>query len=269
MNKSYITSPYLIEPQIRMPTFFKSKSASKRPDSELQHRINKLEQHDRYLKLLKHNNDAWLRKRGKGYYTGFTPAQRKQNKAFFDALDTEGSGGVTIEELFEPLLALGLVETKDDVRRLFHREPQDRSPVIDFEEFESILESEKVSGSSINKMISVFMRPSMLPYKVRISSQRRKIMLQAYMARTPKKRECGQAVIKIFAEEINSARPVLEKAEVLMQKKLKRLSSLHKESPNTSAIRAPSAGTSRRRSPDKKNSLYRHEESKANLSGLL
>jgi hypothetical protein len=252
----------------RLLTFFKSKAESKRPESAAEEQISRLNRFDLYLKLLKQNSDSWLRKRGKSLYMGFSHEQRQHIKAFFDSLDTEGAGGVTIDELLEPLLALGLVHTRNDVKQLFHRSDNPFDPVIDFEEFLSILEREKVTDSCINKMIKALIQPSPLPHKLRISSHRRKLMLDAYMGNSAKRRENGQTYLRLFAAERNSFRENIEKKSVLVQKKLQRLSSLRQISPSVSVVKLSTSSTSRK-SPEKLNKRAVRKEKLINLSGFL
>ena len=224
----------------RLLTFFQSKEESRRgEEKDPLLRLNRL---DRYLKLIKHNSDVWLRKRGKSLYMGFTSSQKQQIKAFFDSLDTEKTGGVTIQELLEPLLSLGLVHSKEDVQRLFPSSDQ----VIDFDEFLSILEREKITDSTISKMTRMMIQPSPLPHKVRISSNRRKLMMDAYVGNNAKKRENGLVYLKLFAQERCTARENVEKKDVLVKKKMQRLGSLRQISPNRSVRQLHSVSTSRK-----------------------
>ena len=252
----------------RLLTFFKSKAESKRPESAAEERISRLNRFDRCQKLLKHDSDSWLRKRGKSLYMGFSPVQKQQAKAFFDSLDTEGAGGVTIDELLEPLLALGLVHSRNDVKHLFHRSDSPSDSVISFEEFLSILEREKVTDSALNKMIKALIEPSPLPHQLRISSHRRKLMLDAYIGSNAKRRENGLEYLRLFAAERHSFRANVAKKDVLVQKKLQRLNSLRQVSPNVSLVRLSTSSTARK-SPDKHSVHTNRPEKQSNLSGFL
>lgn len=252
----------------RLLTFFRSKAESKRPESVAEERISRLNRFDRCQKLLKHNSDSWLRKRGKSLYMGFCPAQKQQTKAFFDSLDTEGSGGVTIDELLQPLLALGLVHCRSDVQRLFHRSTSPADSVITFEEFLLALEREKVTDSALNKMTKALIEPSPLPHQLRISSHRRKLMLEAYTGSNAKRRENGLAYLRLFAAERHSFRANVAKKDVLAQKKLQRLNSLRQVSPNVSVLRLSTSSTARK-SLEKPSSRLNGPEKRSNLSGFL
>jgi len=51
----------------------------------------------------------WLRKHGKERYIDFDDKQLKMLKDCFNDLDEDGSGSIGIDELQDPLIALGLV----------------------------------------------------------------------------------------------------------------------------------------------------------------
>lgn len=250
--------PAALEPRIHMPVFLRNRAAAKRPDSAVTARITQLNKYDRYLKLLRYNNDSWMRKRGKSSGAGFSVAQRQQLHGLFEALDSEGSGGLTQAELLEPLLALGLVQSREELAG-FLQHIGLRGPVADYEELQALLERAKVTEPAVRRLAEVFLKPSYLPQKLRISSERRKTMLQAFTADSQKSRERGQNVLRYFAEEISTARPQVEKAEILQHKKLQRLKSLKRDSPNSSFSRGMSAATSRRRSPDRPSEAYRSD----------
>ena len=220
---AFLTALGNIEPQIHVPTFFKPKVASKRPESAVKQKLLQLDHYDRYLRLIRHNNDTWLRRRGKSKYSGFTSTQRQQVKQLFQELDTDSSGGLTIEELFDPLLALNLVHSKAEVRSLFRCPAEETHPVVDLEDFQAGLEAEKTAGTHTDKVLTAFIKPSPLSYRVRISGLRRKAMLQAYSPDLQTHPETAKSAFKLFAEEMNTPRPTLEKADILVKKKLDRL----------------------------------------------
>jgi hypothetical protein len=220
---SLLTALGEIEPKIHVPTFFKPKVVSKRPDSAVKKKLTQLDHFDRYLRLIKYNNETWLRRRGKTKYSGFTSSQRQQVKQLFHELDSDSSGGLTVDELFDPLLALNLVHSKADVRALFRCPANDPNPVVDLEDFQAGLEAEKTAGSEADKMITDFIKPSPLSYRIRISGLRRKVMLQAYSPDLHTPPETAKHAFKLFAEERNTPHPTVEKADILIKKKLTRL----------------------------------------------
>ena len=54
----------------------------------------------------------WLRKHGKSKYIDFDEAQMAILNDYFNDLDEDGSQAIGVDELEEPLIALGLVDTR-------------------------------------------------------------------------------------------------------------------------------------------------------------
>lgn len=69
-----------------------------------------------------HNSEyhsrKWLIKTGKEKYIDFGDAQLKELRACFNELDDDGSGAIGVDELEDPLIALGLCEDRDQVQKL-------------------------------------------------------------------------------------------------------------------------------------------------------
>jgi len=55
---------------------------------------------------------SWLRKHGKSKYIDFTEEQMLILNDCFNDLDEDGSHAIGIDELEDPLIALGLVDTR-------------------------------------------------------------------------------------------------------------------------------------------------------------
>lgn len=58
------------------------------------------------------NLRQWLKKRGKEHCIDFDDEELKQLRQYFDSLDEDGSGAIGVDELEDPLIALGLVENR-------------------------------------------------------------------------------------------------------------------------------------------------------------
>jgi hypothetical protein len=84
---------------------------------------------------------GWLLRHGKAQ--GNREDQREQfrhMKKWFEFLDSDKSGGVGANDLLDPLISLGLVETRDDVLRLLMLVTHSESKEISFEDFIVILQ---------------------------------------------------------------------------------------------------------------------------------
>ena len=84
---------------------------------------------------------AWLRSRGKKKYIDFDDRERRELRKYFLELDEDKSGSITIDELEEPLIGLGLAENRFEVERMISKADIDASGYIDFDEFLLILKT--------------------------------------------------------------------------------------------------------------------------------
>ena len=58
---------------------------------------------------------------------------------YFNSLDEDGSGSIGVEELEDPLIALGLVDNRQQVQQIVQLVDEDGSEMIEFGEFLSII----------------------------------------------------------------------------------------------------------------------------------
>ena len=113
-------------------------------------RRNNLEYED-YTRKEKWERDLhiedWMKSRDMLPSSKFTIEQKVNLKLWFDVLDVDGSGEISLEELEDPLLSVGLAETKEDIQKLIDSVDTDGSGEIGFEEFLVVIEE----ASRINK----------------------------------------------------------------------------------------------------------------------
>ena len=99
-------------------------------------------QKDRYDRIKKYNDniksleDSQLRKylikKGKEHLIDFTDKKRSILKKFFNTLDDDGSGYIGISELEEPLISLGIAESRKEVKGIVDTVDEDGSGCIEF-----------------------------------------------------------------------------------------------------------------------------------------
>ena len=189
--------------------------------------------HERNIKVLHHfSNCEWMRKRGKGEYIDFNSKERAKIRAIFKELDRDGSGALGLDELYEPLLALGLVENKEQVKEMMSKVDINKSGVIEFEEFIKII---KQSSNENNALISFFKNLSKeeglpeskdLSFNLVLSSKRRELMMQTYLGKNISNREQGRKVMSAFALELKDKEVELTKMQRLVQKKERNMKQL-------------------------------------------
>ena len=70
-------------------------------------------------------------------------------KKYFNSLDDDGSGEIDIQELENPLISLGIAETRDDVIKIIESVTEEGEREINFTDFLSIIKSSKDSENSV------------------------------------------------------------------------------------------------------------------------
>ena len=86
--------------------------------------------------------EQWLKVRGAVAAGGaFSVAQRRKLRRFFDELDEDGSGHISVEELLGPLLAFGLASSEGDVSAFVDEVDEDASGQICYPEFVRALQA--------------------------------------------------------------------------------------------------------------------------------
>lgn len=93
----------------------------------------------------------WLKKRGKNEFIDFDDEELRQLRDYFNSLDDDGSGSIGVDELEGPLIALGLVENRQQVQDIVDLVDDDGSSMIEFGEFLSIIKG----GSNAVNLIFV------------------------------------------------------------------------------------------------------------------
>lgn len=82
--------------------------------------------------------------RGKSHCIEFQDSEIKLLRRYFKSLDDDDSGSIGVDELEDPLIALGLVDNRQQVQRIVQMIDDDGSEMIEFPEFLKII---KMGGS--------------------------------------------------------------------------------------------------------------------------
>ena len=157
----------------------------------------------------------WLSKHGKHQYIDFSDKERRQYQEIFDALDNDGSKAITIKELEDPLIALGIVSTRGQVEAMIKEIDENGDGDIEFNEFLLVMSSirkadkknEKNNGSSslydfFKDMIegNFNKRGDMdndVPFMLNFSMFRRRRIMDAIISQDVAKKKVGHEIMNV------------------------------------------------------------------------
>ena len=159
-------------------------------------------------KIEQYNMRKWMKMRGKKSPQQET-VQRKDLRKVFEQLDKDRSGTLCLEELYEPLLSLGLVESRGEVEQLIEYVGSKSSGIIEFHELLRAFDSTRAKKhSKIDDLLRDMERNIILnqkldlPFNLCISNQRRNLMMSAYLADTNLEKDKGLKVLKAYASNL-------------------------------------------------------------------
>lgn len=164
---------------------------------------------DSVSKLLNSKERAWLKRRGKKHYIDFDDTMRNELRKYFGAMDNDGSKNIGVDELLEPLIALGLADNRAQVQSLFDLVDSDKSGKIEFEEFLAILKF----GEGNSPMVELFREmtrgklvedANLLPFNLVISSYRRRMLMGALWSEDPSEKTKGEKVFKAYSKQLDN-----------------------------------------------------------------
>lgn len=109
----------------------------------------------------------------------FTEAQLMKYRKWFNAMDTDSSGTVNIDELSTVLLSSGVLKYKYEVENMFRQADVDKSGEISFEEFVSGIGSTIASGKlQLHKLDELVDETNVLSAETMLSQARREILME-------------------------------------------------------------------------------------------
>ncbi|EGR31209.1 hypothetical protein IMG5_115710, partial [Ichthyophthirius multifiliis] len=161
------------------------------------------------------NQRKWLKSHGKEDYIDFKDDEILLLRNYFRSLDSDGGGSIGVEELEDPLIALGLAQNREEVQKLIDQVDQDGSGDIEFTEFLTIMSSvqkndkNKKNDDSEKSAIFDFFKKMMtgkledemdqnVPFRLNVSQYRRKKILDAIMSSNKDKKDKGQKILQVF-----------------------------------------------------------------------
>jgi ribosomal protein L17 len=115
----------------------------------------------------------------------FTEAQLMKYRKWFNAMDSDKSGSVNVEELSSVLLSSGIMKYKYEVENMFRAADADRSGEISFEEFVSGIGSTIASGKlQLHRLDALVDETNVLSAETMLSQARREILMEHIINQT-------------------------------------------------------------------------------------
>lgn len=150
-------------------------------------------------------------------------------REYFNSLDDDGSGSIGVAELEDPLIALGLVDSRLQVHKIVELVDEDGSNKIEFGEFLSIIKGgsaaakdSKVADNGTGAIYDFFKKLTSgkfkikenanMPFQLFISSFRRKKILESMMGETAEERHMGEKILENYKKQL-ADRMAREKVE--------------------------------------------------------
>ena len=159
-------------------------------------------------KIEQYNMRKWMKIRGKKSVQEET-VQRKDLRKVFEHLDKDHSGSLCLEELYIPLLSLGIVEKKQEVEQLIEYVGSKNSGIIEFHEFLRAFDSTRAKKhNKIDLLLRemerniILNQKTDLPFQLCIINQRRNLMMNAYLAETMPEKDKGMRILKAYANSL-------------------------------------------------------------------
>ena len=87
------------------------------------------------MEMAENARNKWILHRGMSNMLDFNENQIKELKKYFDSLDIDGNGSITVNELKVPMIGLGLVTTVKEVQDLIDLVDKNHNGAIEFKEF--------------------------------------------------------------------------------------------------------------------------------------
>ena len=138
-------------------------------------------------------------------------------RGYFSELDDDGSGAIGVDELEDPLIALGLVDSRQEVDKIVQEVDDDGTGMIEFGEFLSI-----IKGGSKNKSDDTDKKDNSAAIKhflrilLFISGMRRRHILAAILRNSKTDQKEGEKILNNYKKALAErfAREADEKDEL-------------------------------------------------------
>uniref|UniRef100_H3GSW7 EF-hand domain-containing protein n=1 Tax=Phytophthora ramorum TaxID=164328 RepID=H3GSW7_PHYRM len=162
--------------------------------------------------LLHLDQNAWLTKHAKQPRFQFSGEQKRMLRQWFDALDSDGSGKISVEELEDPMLSIGIVNDTREIEQIVSKLDKDSNGQIDFQEFVEFLtpHTKRDKGANPEKYEVMFHQltkkmehqsSGFLEINTQLSMERRRFILDSITSFTSQSIQEDLAELKHFKVE--------------------------------------------------------------------
>ena len=121
-------------------------------------------------------------------------SDKRNLRRWFSALDADGSGEVTIEELEDPLISTGILKTKEEVLACMKDWDTDNSNTISFDEFVNALHDSKAVNRDRLELLREMSKNNAMTMETLIGFERRK-SLHNYVVKRGQQRDAEVAEV--------------------------------------------------------------------------
>ena len=165
---------------------------------------------------------------------------------YFKSLDNDGSESIGVEELEDPLIALGLVQDRQQVMEIIDKVDDDKTGEIEFQEFLKIISLGKRRSDTSQEYVSHTRKGKQeeeddrigaivdwfkdltegkykkndleIPFTLFISDFRRKQLLNAMMSKDKSERKKGEKIMNCFKNQLVQSKTRKRLSEVELSK---------------------------------------------------
>lgn len=134
--------------------------------------------------------EKFYERRGMKVAARFTNKDKRMLRRWFQELDYDGSGEVSVVELQDPMLSAGIFKTREQIFRVMLNADKNETLGLDFEEFLNALYDSKnhlIDVSKLSKLQSMGNDPNGMAMETLITAERRKKIMNSIVNQMEKR----------------------------------------------------------------------------------
>lgn len=134
--------------------------------------------------------ETWWRRRGREIAARFSNKDKRMLRKWFQELDYDGSGEVSVVELQDPMLSAGIFKTREQIFRVMLNADKNDTMGLDFEEFLNALYNSKnklIDTTKLRKLQAMGNDPNGIQMETLITGERRKKIINSILNQMEKR----------------------------------------------------------------------------------